>query len=121
MVDDHLQGITDVVRGIDLMSSTPRQIWLQQLLGYDTPTYCHIPVAVNDRRQKLSKSHGAQPVPLEQPAEILALSLEALRQNPPSGLANSGVEAVWAWAIGHWNIRALEGMKSIDARGVEWA
>ena len=59
VVDDSLQGITEVVRGIDLMDSTPRQIWLQRLLGLSTPAYMHIPVAVNAAGQKLSKSTGA--------------------------------------------------------------
>jgi glutamyl-Q tRNA(Asp) synthetase len=121
VVDDHLQGITDVVRGIDLMDSTPRQIWLQQLLGYQTPTYCHIPVAINEQGQKLSKSHGAPGIPLDSPAGALVASLEALGQAPPKDLATSGVSATWNWAFENWNLEVLEGVAAIDAAGSPWA
>ena len=64
VVDDFQQDITEIVRGIDLMDSTPRQIWLQQLLGYPTANYLHIPVATFPNGQKLSKNTGATGVPL---------------------------------------------------------
>lgn len=115
VVDDELQGITDIVRGIDLMDSTPRQIWLQQLLGYQTPTYCHIPVAINAQGQKLSKSHGAPGIPVDSPSEVLVTSLEALGQNPPQNLADSGIEGTWSWAIENWNIDVLNGLTELDA------
>jgi glutamyl-tRNA synthetase len=59
VVDDHLQSVTEVVRGDDLLSSTPRQVYLQQLLGYDTPVYAHVPLVVGDDGQRLTKRHGA--------------------------------------------------------------
>jgi glutamyl-Q tRNA(Asp) synthetase len=62
VVDDAEQGVTDVVRGADLLDSTPRQIYLQRLLGYPTPRYLHVPAAVNAAGEKLSKQTGAQPV-----------------------------------------------------------
>jgi glutamyl-Q tRNA(Asp) synthetase len=107
VVDDHLQGITDVVRGIDLMDSTPRQIWLQQLLGYPTPKYVHIPVATNALEQKLSKSHGAGGIPLTDVTSTLHSALATLGQRPPSELANVSVAEIWAWAIENWNIAVL--------------
>ncbi len=61
VVDDAEQGVTDVVRGADLLDSTPRQIWLQRLLGYREPRYLHVPVAVNEAGEKLSKQTGAAP------------------------------------------------------------
>ena len=115
VVDDHLQGITDVVRGIDLMDSTPRQIWLQQLLGYATPNYCHVPVAVNERGQKLSKSHGAGGVNLQHPEGNLVHALELLDQSPPPELKAIGITDIWQWAFESWDIAALRQMTEIPA------
>lgn len=107
VVDDYLQGVTDIVRGIDLMDSTPRQIWLQQLLGYPTPNYIHIPVAINDREQKLSKSHGAGGVALTDVASTLRAALATLGQRPPAELAEASVTDIWSWALENWNIGVL--------------
>src|SRR3954471_12891151 len=71
VVDDAEQGVTDVVRGADLLDSTPRQLWLQKLLGYPQPTYLHIPVAVNDQGQKLSKQTLAPPVDANAGTDLL--------------------------------------------------
>lgn len=68
VVDDALQGVTHVVRGADLLSNTARQIVLQQALGYPTPSYLHVPLAVNDRGEKLSKQTLAPALP-DEPAE----------------------------------------------------
>ena len=115
VVDDHLQGVTDVVRGIDLMDSTPRQIWLQQLLGYATPNYCHLPVAVNELGQKLSKSHGAGGVDLQHPEGNLLLALELLDQRPPPELKASRITEIWQWALESWDIAVLEQITEIRA------
>lgn len=113
VVDDHLQGITDVVRGIDLVDSTPRQIWLQQLLGYATPNYCHIPVAINERGQKLSKSHGAPGVRLDTIQANLFTALEMLGQAPPDSLESASVGDIWQWAHANWDITVLTGRADI--------
>jgi glutamyl-Q tRNA(Asp) synthetase len=107
VVDDHLQGVTDIVRGIDLMDSTPRQIWLQQLLDYPTPNYLHIPVAINVYGQKLSKSHGADGVSLTEVSNTLYGALDTLGQKPPPELSVASVADIWGWAIDNWNIAVL--------------
>lgn len=113
VVDDYLQGITDVVRGIDLMDSTPRQIRLQQLLGHPTPAYCHIPVAVNEFGQKLSKSHGAKAVTLDRKSAAVFAALAMLGQDPPQDLRGASPAEIWAWAIANWNIDVLRGQSEI--------
>lgn len=108
VVDDEMQGITDIVRGIDLMDSTPRQIWLQQLLGFTTPNYCHIPVAVNADGQKLSKNTGASGLSLDNIEATLVAALQALGQNPPPDLNRAAIAEIWQWAGAHWDIAVLE-------------
>jgi len=82
VVDDAAQGITEVVRGADLLDSTPRQILLQHALGLPTPRYAHLPLLLDDRGRKLSKSSAALPVDAERPLETLALLWERLGQAP---------------------------------------
>jgi glutamyl-Q tRNA(Asp) synthetase len=113
VVDDHEQGITEIVRGIDLMDSTCRQIWLQQLLGFRTPSYVHIPVASHADGQKLSKLTGASAVSLGRPQEVLVQVLAALGQRPPGDLGASALDEIWAWAIGNWRIDVLAGKRRI--------
>ena len=113
VVDDHLQGITHIVRGIDLMASTPRQIWLQRLLGYPTPEYSHIPVVVNVDGSKLSKLTGATGLRLDNVVETLCRALASLGQSPPSGLLRGSVADVWRWAFEHWHIDTMQNQKEI--------
>ena len=113
VVDDHEQGVTEIVRGIDLMDSTCRQIWLQRLLGYPTPDYLHIPVAAHADGQKLSKLTGAHAVPLGRPAEFLVRVLAALGQHPPEDLGQASLPDMWSWAIENWHIEALAGRTRI--------
>lgn len=80
VVDDLDQGITDVVRGADLLDSTARQIHLQRLLGARTPRYAHVPVAVNAAGEKLSKQTGARPLDLSDPQAELARARRFLNQ-----------------------------------------
>ena len=78
VVDDALQGVTNVVRGADLLGSTARQIYLQQLLQLPTPRYCHVPVVRNAAGEKLSKQTGAQPLDISQPLEMLTVAANGL-------------------------------------------
>lgn len=84
VVDDAFLGITEVVRGADLLDSTPRQILLQQLLGLPTPRYLHLPLAVDAAGEKLSKSSGAPAVDATRPAEVIAATLRFLGQPVPA-------------------------------------
>lgn len=113
VVDDFEQGISQIVRGVDLLDSTPRQIHLQRLLGYRTPEYAHIPVAVNSAGQKLSKMTGARALPLDRPARTLVSALRVLQQNPPAELAAASLPAVWEWALQHWTLRPMTHRRSI--------
>lgn len=104
VVDDAEQGITDVVRGADLLDSTSRQIFLQRLLGLCTPRYAHLPVAVNEAGEKLSKQTLAAPVDSASPVPSLAAALAFLGQSPPSGLARASLTEFWDWALENWNL-----------------
>ncbi|NIP68087.1 MAG: tRNA glutamyl-Q(34) synthetase GluQRS, partial [Planctomycetales bacterium] len=121
VVDDFEQGVTEVVRGVDLLDSTPRQIWLQRLLGYPTPAYAHIPVAITADGQKLSKNTGAPAIQLDDAPNTLVLALDALGQSPPADLGANSLEAVWKWASEHWQLALLEGCSSIPASGFAMA
>lgn len=104
VVDDAEAGVTDVVRGADLLGSTARQIHLQRLLGYPTPTYAHLPVAVNGAGEKLSKQTLARAVAALPAGTALVAALAFLGQNPPAALSRAGVAEVWSWARTHWSL-----------------
>lgn len=107
VVDDELEGVTEVVRGIDLIDSTPRQIWLQRLLGYRTPAYAHIPVITHENGDKLSKLTGAQGISLDEVTATLVAALVALQQAPPVDLEQCSLADIWRWALDHWRPDAL--------------
>lgn len=80
VVDDYLQGITHVVRGADLLDNTARQIWLGSILNYPSLSYMHLPLAMNDQGQKLSKQNLAQALDLSKASELLQQAILALGQ-----------------------------------------
>lgn len=102
VVDDAEQGITDVVRGADLLLSTPRQIHLQRLLGLPTPGYLHLPVAVNAEGQKLSKQTRARAVDPDTAVAALATALDFLGQRVDPAMRRLPLAAFWRAAIGAW-------------------
>jgi glutamyl-Q tRNA(Asp) synthetase len=104
VVDDAAQGITDVVRGADLLDSTTRQIYLQQLLGYATPRYAHLPVAVNVLGEKLSKQTLAAPINVAAPVLTLNAVLQFLGQATITDCAPDDTRAFWAQAVAAWDI-----------------
>ena len=105
VVDDGLQGITHIVRGADLLLSTPRQIWLQRQLGYATPSYLHHPIALDARGRKLSKQAAARalsPHALSQLREAWTFLDQPEPPSPPESVGE-----FWRWAHAAWNARRL--------------
>jgi len=102
VVDDAEQGITHVMRGADLLDSTPRQIHLQRLLGYPVPAYAHLPVAVNAQGEKLSKQTFAAAVRTDQAMPLLNTILRWLGQEPVDNGDPRDFEAFWQVAIAGW-------------------
>lgn len=104
VVDDAYQGITEVVRGDDLLDSTVRQIYLQQCLGLVTPSYLHLPIALNSRGMKLSKQTGATALDNHKPVANLYAALEFLGQQPPAELARESLTNLLGWAQSNWSV-----------------
>lgn len=96
VVDDAYQGVTDVVRGADLLDSTPQQMHLQKLLGLPTPRYVHIPIVTNEKGEKLSKQTHAPPLDVSRAPELLRDAVRFLgRQAPP----DADLHSIWIAAI----------------------
>jgi len=104
VVDDAEEGITDIVRGADLLGSTSRQIYVQHLLGLPQPRYAHLPVAVNAAGEKLSKQTLAAPLDAAKPLPALVAALSFLGQQPPRELARATIRELWDWAMRNWSL-----------------
>lgn len=117
VVDDAEQGVTDIVRGADILDSTPRQIYLQRLLGLNTPSYLHLPVAVNERGEKLSKQTLAPALCPEDPLPLLLKALSFLGQDPPPELRAADLAEFWGWAIDHWSTGKIPPQRAVPADG----
>jgi len=113
VVDDAAQGITQVVRGADLLDSTPRQIWLQRCLSLPTPSYAHLPVACNAAGEKLSKQTRAPGLRRERAAAELTSALAFLGQQPPPELAAARLDEVWRWAFAHWRFDRIPRQRNV--------
>lgn len=107
VVDDYLAGVNQVVRGEDLLDSTPRQIYLQRLLGFPQPDYCHLPLVAGPDGSKLSKRDNL--VSLQRgnvagrESELLLGALGFLGQNPPAEMAGSLCRTILEWGVKHFN------------------
>jgi glutamyl-Q tRNA(Asp) synthetase len=113
-VDDAWAKVTHVVRGADLLLSTPRQLHIQTLLKLPHPIYMHLPVAVNAAGEKLSKQTHAAPLDLSRPGLPLWHALHQLQQSPPQSLMHASIDDVWSWAMEHWQTAALSGLASVE-------
>ncbi len=112
VVDDAAQGVTHVVRGADLLNSSPRQIYLQQCLNLPTPHYAHIPIARNAAGEKLSKQTLAKPIDATLSAQQLFEALQFLGQKAPTDLQFASLPEIWQWAIAHWQLRLIPAKNS---------
>jgi glutamyl-Q tRNA(Asp) synthetase len=102
VVDDAFQGVTHVVRGADLLLSTPRQIYLQRLLGLPSPLYAHLPLILDEKGKKLSKQSRAQAVERKTPLPALSAAFSFLGQPVPQEQI-ADVKEFWQWALSHWD------------------
>ncbi len=110
VIDDDFQGVTQVVRGADLLDSTSRQICLQKALGFVSPDYMHLPVALSTDGKKLSKRVRTDPIKHQDPAHAVGQALHFLGQNPPADLS---LNDLWDWALEHWNSTQIPRRKTI--------
>ena len=115
VLDDAEAGVTEVVRGADLLDSTPRQIWLQQLLGLPVPRYAHLPLAVDAAGVKWSKQTGAPALDLQRPGAELARALEFLGHPPPAGLQSAPPDEVLTWALPVWSLARVPKVRYLPA------
>lgn len=115
VVDDAAQGITDVVRGADLLASTPRQIYLQRLLRLPTPRYLHLPVATDARGEKLSKQTLAPPIDPARPGAALVRALAFLGQTVEAGVERAGACAILSAAAERWDRARIPRVRALSA------
>jgi glutamyl-Q tRNA(Asp) synthetase len=106
VVDDHTTGVNQVVRGEDLLASTPRQIYLQRLLGFPQPVYCHLPLVTGPNGAKLSKRDNLVSQQLGtisgRKNTLLFAALRFLGQHPPAELTGASCTTLLEWGIAHF-------------------
>ncbi len=113
VVDDADQGVTDVVRGADLLSSTGWQIAIGRALGLAPVVYAHLPLVVEPDGSKLAKSRRSVPVDPRHTGTWLTQALRLLRQDPPPELAREAPAELLGWAARHWDIGRLTQVRSV--------
>lgn len=112
VLDDMDEGITEVVRGADLLDSTPRQIQLFQSFGQPAPRYFHLPLVLGKDGDKLSKLTHAEPVDNKPANQQLFKTLLFLQQSPPATLQNAPVNELLQWALTHWQPESIPAITS---------
>lgn len=115
VVDDAAQGVAEVVRGADLLTSTPRQVFLHRALDQAVPCYAHVPVLVDAAGRKLGKSNGALMLDSRNRGRELVFVLGLLGQAPIAGLDAAPVEQIIKWAIANWDIDAVPSRRIVTA------
>jgi glutamyl-Q tRNA(Asp) synthetase len=113
VVDDADAGVTDIVRGADLLDSTPWQRGLQSALGLPEPSYAHLPLLLEPDGSKLAKSRRSVALCIERPAATLGLGLALLRHQPPHGHEDWPVQRLWDWACEHWQPARIAGLHEL--------
>ncbi|MDY1049311.1 tRNA glutamyl-Q(34) synthetase GluQRS [Pseudomonas coleopterorum] len=113
VLDDAWQGVTDIVRGADLLDSTPRHLYLQELLGLPQPRYLHVPLIIQPDGNKLGKSYRSPPLDPDQAAPLLVRALRALGQAPEADLADGSVQDVLGWGVARWNSDAIPRVRTV--------
>ena len=108
-VDDAQMGMTDIVRGADLLESSARQIHVLRALGEAVPTYAHLPVARDASGEKLSKQTKAPAVDARRASAVLVEALQFLGQPVPEELFRADIRTVWSWAMDNWRLRRVRG------------
>jgi glutamyl-Q tRNA(Asp) synthetase len=112
VLDDAAQGVTTIVRGMDLLDSTAAHVHLQGVLGVPTPTYWHLPIVVNAQGQKLSKQTGAAPVSAGD-SGVAVRALELLGLTVPTELRGEPSRSLWQWAQERWQIESLHARRTV--------
>ena len=116
-VDDAAQGVTHIVRGADLLDNTPRQIYLQRLLGLTEPNYAHVPVLTEADGGKLAKSRRSVRLSADSPLPQLYSVFSMLGLAPPSSLATTTISDAWHWAIGQWTLNKVPKRLDLPVNG----
>lgn len=114
VADDELQKITHIVRGVDLIDSTPRQIYLQKNLGYNKPLYGHIPIVVDEFGKKLSKQAFAPSIDTKHASKLIYQALTLLGQSPASAMETDYPAHQLQWAIENWDIQNVPKLTSLS-------
>ncbi|MBA1204924.1 tRNA glutamyl-Q(34) synthetase GluQRS [Pseudomonas capeferrum] len=113
VLDDAWQGVTDIVRGADLLDNTPRQLYLQELLGLHQPRYLHVPLIVQPDGHKLGKSYRSAPLPCEQATPLLLRALRALGQATDPALEGARPAQVLEAARERWCSQAIPNRRTV--------